>query len=117
MDSDLKAWLGPTVDDLTPEQLEQVAAAARDIAERYPEPDDQDKREAALSATVQYLLGETDATEVRRELDAARSRRRTAYTAAVQVAVLMVRAGGEKKGSAQACGIDRMTLLEALGER
>lgn len=117
MNDELRAWLGPAADELRPEQIDRVADAARDISNRYPAPDDQDKRDAALSATVQYLLGETDAQEVSQALVAARAAERTAYVAALQVAVMMVRDGGEKKGSAQACGIDRMGLLKALGER
>lgn len=113
----LMVWLGPAAGDLTASQLELVAEADRSIEARYPDPDDQDKREAALSAAVQYLLGDTSADEVRRELDAARAAERRARAAATQVAVMMVRAGGEKKGSAITVGIDRMALLEALGER
>jgi hypothetical protein len=117
MTDDLMAWLGPAADQLTPEQRARVAEASRDIDARYPGPDDRGKREAALSATVQYLLGETDAAEVARELNAARAAERRATAAAIQVAVMMVRDGQQKKGSAQACAIDRMTLLKALGER
>jgi hypothetical protein len=117
MSDALKAWLGPAADDLTPEQIERVAEAARDIDRRYPDPDDEDKRQAALSATVQYLLGEITPEDASRALVEARRREREAYVAALQVAVLMVRDGGGKKPAADACGIDRMGLLKALGER
>lgn len=117
MTDDLMAWLGPAASELTPEQIEQVADAARDIEQRYPGPDRQDERQAALSATVQYVLGETTAADVSRELSTARQREREAYVAALQVAVMMVRDGAYKKNSAEACGIDRMGLLKALGER
>lgn len=117
MTDDLMAWLGPATDDLTPEQIERVAAASRDIDKRYPDPDDQDKRDAALSATVQYLLGDTTAEEINRELITARAREREAYAAAVQVAVMLVRDGTAKAVAARQAGIDRMGLLKALGER
>lgn len=126
MDQQLIAWLGPAADQLTPEQIERVADASRDIDARYPDPDELREREVALSATVQYLLGETSAEDARRELVAARSRAREAYVAALQVAVMMVRDARQtgvserlvdKKGKAAACGIDRMGLLKALGER
>ncbi|MFI2664898.1 hypothetical protein [Micromonospora carbonacea] len=114
---DLMAWAGPAWAELTDEQRDQLAAAADDITQRYPDPDDQDDRDAALSATVQYLLGEATADDTARALLAARRAARAAYVAAVQHAVMMVRAGRQKKAAALACGIDRMTLLKALGER
>lgn len=117
MNSDLLAWLGSAAEELTTEQIERVRTEAAAIEDRYPDPDDFDKREAALSATVQYLLGETTANDARQELTQARSHERTSYVTALQIAVMMVRDGGEKKGSAEACGIDRMGLLKALGER
>lgn len=113
----LMAWLGPATDELTPEQIERVVDASRDIDARYPDTDEEDERQTALSATVQYLLGETTPEDVSRALITARRREREAYVAALQVAVMMVRGGAEKKGSAIACGVDRMSLLKALGER
>ncbi len=117
MTDNLMAWLGPAADQLTPEQIERVAEASRDIDARYPDPDDEMERQAALSATVQYLLGETAAEEVDRALIAARRVEREAYVTALQVAVMMVRSGTAKAVAARECGIDRMGLLKALGER
>ena len=117
MTDDLMAWLGPAADEMTPEQLERVADASRDIDERYPDPDDQNEREAALSATVQYILGDTTAEDANRALIDARLREREAYVAALQVAVMMVRSGTPKATAAKSAGIDRMGLLKALGER
>ncbi len=116
-DHELMAWLGPAADELTPEQIERVASEARDIAGRYPDPDQQGERDAALSAVVQYLLGETTPEDAARALIDARRREREAYVAALQVAVMLVRDGGQKKASALATGVDRMSLLKALGER
>lgn len=98
-------------------EIDRLGDAERDIAARYPDPDDQDRRDAARAATVQYLAGELDADDVREQLDEAVTRQRAAYAAAIQVAVMMVRGGHDKKGAAHACGINRMTLLKALGER
>lgn len=126
MTNDLMAWLGPAAEELTPEQIERVAEASRDIEQRYPDPDEHEEREAALSAVVQYLLGDTTAEDAKRELIEARGRERRAYVAALQVAVMMVRDARQagvserivdKKGKAEACGVDRMSLLKALGER
>ncbi|WP_229401901.1 hypothetical protein [Micromonospora okii] len=118
MTDDLAAWAGPAWAELTDEQREQLAAAARDIAERYPDPDDQGERDAALSAAVQYLLGETTPEDAQRALVNARQREREAYVAAVHVAVMAHRLDGVPKATAaRRAGIDRMTLLKALGER
>jgi len=115
-DHDLMAWLGPAADELTPEQIERVSDAARDIDERYPDPDEQDERDAALSATVQYLLGETTPEDANRALIDARQREREAYVAALQIAVMAHRDGVPKATAARRAGIDRMSLLKALGE-
>lgn len=113
----LLAWLGPAADQLTPEQIGRVADAARDIDRRYPHPDDEMLRQAALSATVQYLLGDTSAEEVNRALVDARRAEREAYVSALQVAVMLTRDGTQKTVAARSAGIDRMGLLKALGER
>jgi hypothetical protein len=117
IDHALLAWLGPAADDLTAEQIEQVADAAREIDERYPDPDEQDQRDAALSAAVQYLLGETTAEDANRALITARLAEARAYAAALQVAVMHHRAGTPKATAAREAGVDRMSLLKALGER
>jgi hypothetical protein len=117
MTNDLMAWLGPAADELTPEQIERVGDAARDIDARYPDLDESSEREAALSAVVQYLLGETSAEDANRALIAARRVEREAYVTALQVAVMMVGDGTPKAVAAREAGIDRMGLLKALGER
>jgi len=115
---DLMAWLGPAADELTAEQLDAVRAAARDLDGRYPHPDEQPEREAALSATVQYLLGEITTEDAHRRLVAARAEERAAYVSALQVAVMAHRHGGTAKATAaREVGVDRMRLLKALGER
>lgn len=117
MTDNLTAWLGPAAAELTPEQTERVTDASRDIDARYPDPDHEAERQAALNATVQYLLGETTAADADRALTAARRREREAFVIALQVAVMMARAGTPKAVAARKCGIDRMSLLKALGER
>lgn len=117
MTNDLMAWLGPAADDLTPEQIERIEDASRDIDERYPDPDEFEEREAALSATVQYLLGDTTPEQSKRALIDARNAERRAYVAALQVAVMLHRDGTPKAAAARDAGIDRMGLLRALGER
>jgi len=123
MHEDLTAWLGPAAGQLTAEQLERVADESRRIGERYPDPDEQDLRDAALSAVVQYLLGDTTPDEAARALTDARVAEARAYAAALAVGVALVRdrqqAGQrpDKAGTARTVGVDRMSLLKALGER
>lgn len=66
MDIDeLHAWLGPAAEELTEDMMERVEDAARTIERRYPIPADggladvAEERDAALSAAVQVILGET----------------------------------------------------------
>lgn len=114
--SDLTIWLGPAA-QLTPEQRERFDDEARAVEARYPDPDDFDRCEAALSATVQHLLGDVTPDEAARNLINARIAEGRAFAAAVQVAVMLVHDGEPKATSARRCGIDRMSLLAALGER
>ena len=116
-DHDLMAWLGPAAEELTAEQIERIAAESRDIDQRYPDPDEQPERDAALSAVVQHLLGETTAEDANRALVAARRAEREAFAAALQIAVMLVRDREKKATAARRAGIDRMSLLKALGER
>lgn len=110
-------WLGDAADDLTTEQIERIAAESRRIDERYPDPDEQGERDAALSAVVQHLLGETTPEDAARTLIDARAAEGRAYAAALQIAVLLVGDGTPKATAARMAGVDRMSLLKALGER
>jgi hypothetical protein len=114
---ELLAWLGPAADEMTPEQIERVRESAADLDQRYPDADDQDLREAALTATVQHLLGDTTAEDADRALVSARLAEARAFAAAVQIAVELVRDGQPKATAARRCGINRMSLLQALGQR
>ncbi|GAA2644476.1 hypothetical protein GCM10010399_92970 [Dactylosporangium fulvum] len=114
---DLMAWLGPAADELTAEQIDLVAEASREIDERYPDPDEQPERDAAQSATVQYLLGETTPEDANRALIAARLAEARAYAAALQVAVMAHRSGTAEAAAARLAGVDRMSLRKALGKR
>ena len=116
-DYELMAWLGPAADELTPEQIERVAGEARRIADYYPDPDEQPERDAALSAVVQYLLGETTPEDAGRALIEVRRREAEAYAAAQWIGVMLVRDGSQDAPAARRAGIGRMGLLEALGKR
>jgi copper oxidase (laccase) domain-containing protein len=114
---EILAWLGPAADELTPEQVDRLAREADDIAAYYPDPDDADQREAALTAACRYLLGELTLEQAGQERRATQVAEARARTAAIQVAAMVARDGADKAPTARAAGIDRMTLLRRLGER
>lgn len=114
---DLTPWLGDTAADLTTEQLDRLCAEADRIDARYPDPDEADERNAALSAAVQYLLGDADASTAGAELAAARAAAERAMVAAQQIAVMTVADGGSEAETARRIGVTRMTVRQALGKR
>lgn len=113
--NDLMAWLGPAAAELTPDQIRIVAEQAKLIEARI-DADLQDERDAALSAVVQFLLGETDAEQAKRALIDARAAERRATAAAASVGAMLTLSGTSEVAAAAAVGIDRMTLRDALGK-
>lgn len=114
---ELEAWLGPAVADLDDEQIQQIQSEADRIDERYDEPDEMEERDAALSAAVQYILGEIDLEQAGMALLRARVAESKAYAAAVQVGVMAVEAGMPEAEVARKLGVDRMTVRKWLGKR
>ncbi len=113
---ELLEWLGDEI--VSDGQLDKLIDASLDIEQRYPDVDEQLERDAALAATLQYLLGDTTPADANRTLIDARLAERRAYIAALQIAVMHHRVGGvDKTNAAKEAGIDRMRLLKALGER
>lgn len=112
---ELEAWLGPAADDLTPDQIDRLHRVAREIHARYP--DDADNREAALTAAVQWMLGDITLDQARNQLVSARIAAARASAVAQQVAVMAHADGMPESRAAAAVGIDRMTLRKALGKR
>lgn len=111
------SWLGEAADDLTDDQIDAVEAEFRAIEQRYPDRQDQEQeREAARTATVQWLLGETTADEARGQLLRARVAQDAAMAAALQVGRLLVRSGTDEETAGAAVGVARATLRKALGK-
>lgn len=123
---EIEAWLG---DDhgLTDEQVGDLLRTSDEIAARYPDPDDRDEREAAL--TVAYRLMAEDPETVVREVAAERLRAQLAEARAVaglrQAALILVDLDGGRsargiqtqQGFAERAGATRMTVREWLGLR
>lgn len=113
----LRVWLSPALPELTAEQLDRLADEDERIDARYPDPDEADLREAALSAAVQYLLGETTVDDAGRRLGHARWEAAMAVAVSQQLAAMAVADGTSEVKAAAAAGIDRMTLRKTLGKR
>lgn len=100
---ELEAWLGPALEDLTPAQVDRLLVEAAAIYDWYP--DDADDREAALSAAVQYLLGELTVEEAGRHWREASAAERRACVQAIQVAAMAEMDGMPTADIAQAAGL------------
>jgi uncharacterized protein YcfJ len=117
-DHEMRAWLGPALDELTADQITRLHAESDAIDERYPEPDDEMLRQTALAAAVQYLLGETTPEGAGRALAAARRVEGEAFAASMQIARMACddRLLTEVDAAA-VCRIDRMSVRRARGKR
>ena len=114
---ELEAWLGPALAELTPEQVSRLHREAEAIADRWPDPDDADDREAALTAAVQYLLGELTVEEAGRRRRETREAERHARVQAIQVACMAEADGMPAAAAARAAGIDRQVLIRRRSAR
>lgn len=113
----LDAWLGDARADLTDEQYTRLLDEAVALDERYPDPDDADDYQAALSATMQCILGETSPEDAGGRLRRARAEAHEAMVVAQTLARLAVLDGVSEVRAAALCGLDRMTVRKALGKR
>ena len=111
-DDAMDAWLGPV--ELTSEQRERFAAIWDDVDGRYP--DDADAVNAALSAAVQYLLGETGPESAGREIARRTAALEDARAAARVVAVLAIADGESENALAARMGVTRVTVRKWLGK-
>lgn len=116
---ELDAWLG---DDhgLTEDQIEDLLSTAGDIEEQYPDEDDHDDREAALTAAYRLMVEAPEdlVAELAATRTAARIAERKALVALRQVAVTRINNGdATEAGFAQQAGVDRMAIRRWLGKR
>ncbi|WP_432137668.1 hypothetical protein [Streptomyces sp. bgisy154] len=116
---ELEAWLG---DDhgLTEDQLTELLHTANEIDDQYPDEDDRDDRDAALTAAYRLMVEAPDAltAELAAARTAARAAERKALVALRQVAVTRIANGdATESGFAQQAGVDRMTVRRWLGKR
>lgn len=114
---ELETWLGPALSELTPDQVDLVESEAGEIDRRFPDPDDEANRTAALSAAVQYLLGEITLPDAGAALLSARGHAAVELAATQQIARMAALDGLPETETARQAGLDRMTIRKVLGKR
>lgn len=116
---ELEAWLGDH-HGLNGNELTDLLGQADEINERYPDPDDQAERDAALAAA--YRLMTEPVEDVLADYGKQRSDARTAASAAsaaLQQAARIVVAEGKlsEAGFSRVAGVDRMSVRKWLDKR
>jgi hypothetical protein len=111
--TDMLTWLGPAADEMTAEQIDEFDRVAAAIGGRWPDPEDSDSRELALSAAAQVIVGDNslealagswrDARRVERE-------RMAALTGA------LIATPGSERALEERSGVARATVRKALGK-
>jgi len=109
---EVEAYLGPALEELTEEQIDDLISEFQDIAHRYDE--DDPSREAAWAAAVEYMLGNTNADQASDDYQKADLERKKTLAAAIQVTHM---AGMTHSAAAQRIGISRNTLRSYLGNK
>jgi hypothetical protein len=115
---ELEAWLGDG-HGLTDDQIDELLSLANEIEDRYPDPDDQDERDAALSTAHQLLLGQGDVIE---DLAQVRANARVAEARALaglrQAAIMLIpNESRTEAGFSRQAGVDRMAIRKWLGKK
>lgn len=113
MDRSIDAWLGDT--EATDAQREALARAADRIAARWPDEDDADSREHALTGAAQIILGDTRLEEAGRAYVRARAAEREAH-AALTGALIASQGTASEVDLADIAGVSRPTVRKALGK-
>lgn len=113
---DMQEWAGPAWGELTEAQQRALDDLGDEVADRYPDDDDQPLRDAALSAAVQYWLGETTLDDAGHELRRARQAEAEARAAARQLAILAAADAVPETQIAARLGVDRQPVRKWLGK-
>lgn len=109
---DIEAWLGHAAADATDEQVDAFTEAADTIAARWPDPDDRDSRERAMSAAAQVILGDDTLEAI---ADAWREARRTERERMAALTGALIASPGSERVLVEQSGVARMTVRKALG--
>ncbi len=115
---ELDAWFG-TDHELTEDQVTELHAIVNEIEERYPDPDDQDDRNAAMSTAYRLFLNQDEVLdELAVELIEARAAEATALAGLRQAAQILIPSGRRTEaGFARQAGVDRQAVRKWLGKK
>jgi hypothetical protein len=115
---ELESWLG---DDhgLDEDQLAELLDTANEIEDRYPDPDDQDERTAALTVAYRLAQGQDEVVdELAKERADARATESRALAGLRQAALTLIPSESRTEaGFAKQAGVDRMAVRSWLGKR
>lgn len=112
-DHELTAWLGPV--EATDEQRDAIMRADNAIQARYPHPDADDDRTAALTAAVTVIVGDDTLRHIGEQWRAARRVEREAM-AALTGAISASSTTMTEVAMAAESGVNRATIRKALGK-
>lgn len=116
---EIEAWLGDALAELTAEQVDELTATAAEIGARYPDPDQHDERDAALTTAHRLLCEppETVVDDYAGELVRSRTAEARALAALRQAARSLVVPGDQgsrgvttRLGFAARAGVDRQAV-------
>lgn len=116
---ELEAWLGDN-HELDEGQVAELLRVAGEIGEQYPDEDDREDREAALTAAYRMMVEAPEdlIAELAEERVRARAAERKALVALRQIGVTRISNGDTTEaGFAQQAGVDRMAVRRWLGKR
>ncbi len=115
---EIEAWLGDN-HGITGEQIGQLIGVSDELADHYPDPDDADLREAALTAAYRTMVeGVFLVDELGGQLGDARLAEARALVGLRQAARSLIPHRLETEaGFARRAGVDRMTVRGWLGKR
>lgn len=78
---EIDSWLGPAAGDLSDEEKQRLSDVFDSIAVRWPDPDDSDDCEAAMSGAAQIVFGDNTLTGLTQQWQQRRSAEREAMRA------------------------------------
>lgn len=119
---ELEAWLGDE-NTLTEQQFTELLRIAHDIETRYPDPDHEDERTAALVAAHRLIVEdeETVIADYAAQLRAARAAETAALAALRQASLTLITTSSKgarglrtQQGFARAAGVDRAAVRDWL---
>ena len=120
---EIEAWLGDFADELTDDQINDLVRISDEIEARYPDPDDEDERRAAMTVAHRLMVEDHDdvVDELAQRLRAARLAQIEALAGIRQAALILVQDHPRGRpdapevttasGFARRAGVDRSAVI------